>query len=203
VADEPPARGSVEIVEPSQLELATARRVAESKATVPHSHFETEVGLDAGRAPAEAALVRAAALGLRDFPKVNGAYRDGRFELYSRVNVGVALAARETLVFPTIFDADQKPEKEIAAEIEALAARARDATITQPELSGATFSIADLRPQGISRSSGVIRGGQAALLAAGATPAGLTLSLSCDGRILQGLDGPAFLARVRELLEAA
>ena len=81
-----------------------------------------------------------------------------------------------------------------------LAARARDGTITQPELSGATFSIADLRPQGISRSSPVIRGGQAAILAVGASESAVTLTLACDNRILQGNDAAGFLTRMREPL---
>ena len=89
-------------------------------------------------------------------------------------------------MFPTITDADSKDAPAIAGELDGLATRARDGTITQPELSGATFSIADLRPQRISRSSLVIRGGQAAMLAIGAGESALTLTLSCDNRILQG-----------------
>jgi len=202
VADRPAARGEVEVIEPSELELASARNVAESKATVPHSHLEAELeGGSAGDPPLEA-VVRAAALALREFPRVNAAYRDGHFETYSRINVGVAVAAQETLLFPTIFDADEKTESEIAAELEALARRARDAAITQPEMSGGTFSIADLRPQGISRSTAIIRGGQAAFLTIGATAGALTLSLACDTRILQGPEAPGFLARLRALLGA-
>jgi pyruvate dehydrogenase E2 component (dihydrolipoamide acetyltransferase) len=198
VVDQPGARGEAEVVEPSDLQLAHARRVAESKATVPHVHLEVEVATDGPRG--QEAVVRAVALALRDFPLVNGAYRDGRFELYSRINVGVAVAAQETLMFPTIFDADRKQEAEIGAEIEALSARAREGAITQPELSGATFSLADLTALGISRSTAAIRGGQAAFLALGELRGALTLSLACDARILQGIEGPSFLARVRELL---
>ena len=53
-------------------------------------------------------VVKACALALREHPRANGAYRDGRFELYSRVNVGIAVAARDALVVPTVFDADRK-----------------------------------------------------------------------------------------------
>ena len=53
-------------------------------------------------------VVKAAATALREHPRVNGAYRDGKFELYGDVNVGVAVAAQDALVVPTIFDADQK-----------------------------------------------------------------------------------------------
>ena len=53
-------------------------------------------------------VVKACAIALRDFPLVNGAYRDGKFELYGRVNIGVAVAGEGTLIVPTIFDADRK-----------------------------------------------------------------------------------------------
>ena len=66
-------------------------------------------------------IIRAVALALRDFPRVNGAYRDSGFETYSRVNVGMAVAAPDALVVPTIFDADTKSIAEIAVTL----ARAR------------------------------------------------------------------------------
>ena len=71
-------------------------------------------------------VVKACALALREYPRANGAYRDGRFELYSRVNVGVAVAAQDALVVPTVFDADRKGLRQIATETRALAARVRD-----------------------------------------------------------------------------
>lgn len=207
------ARGTVQVVEPSQLEQGHARRVAESKATVPHVYLETDA--EVGEAPMGAAeVVRACALALRDFPRVNGAYRDGRFELYSRINVGFAVAAQGTLLFPTIHDADRKDVAAITAEMRALADRAREATITQPELSGGTFTVADPGTHGVTRSSAIINRGQAAILAIGAvreepvvrdgqlaTARTLTLSLACDNRILQGPEAAGFLARVRALLE--
>ena len=59
-------------------------------------------------------VVKACALALKEHPLANGAYKDGRFELYSRVNVGVAVAAQDALVVPTVFDADRKGLREIA-----------------------------------------------------------------------------------------
>ena len=61
-------------------------------------------------------VVKAAALALREFPRANGSYKDGRFELYSRVNIGVAVAAHDALVVPTVFDADKKSLGEIARD---------------------------------------------------------------------------------------
>ena len=69
-------------------------------------------------------VVKASALALLDFPRANGAYRDGKFELYSRVNVGVAVAGQDALVVPTVFDADRKSLGQIAKRV-ARARRAR------------------------------------------------------------------------------
>ena len=94
-------------------------------------------------------VVKACALALQEFPRANGAYRDGRFELYSRVNVGVAVAAQDALVVPTVFDADRKGLAQIAADARAVAAKVRDGTITPPELSGGTFTVSNLGMFGI------------------------------------------------------
>jgi pyruvate dehydrogenase E2 component (dihydrolipoamide acetyltransferase) len=217
VADQPAARGDVEIVEPGEAAQEFARRVAESKATIPHVYLEAEAELAGLAGFSDATVIHACARALREHPRVNGRYRDGSFELYSRVNIGVAVAASETLVFVTIADADRKNAGEIASELERLAARARSREITQPELSGATFSFADPGSHGITRGGpAIVNRGQAATLTVGtprehvierqgelATVYRVALTLACDNRILQGPEAPAFLARVRELLEAA
>ena len=77
-------------------------------------------------------IVKARALALRDHPHANGSYRDGRFELHERVNVGIAVAADDALVVPTIIDADRKSLGEIAAEIRRLAERVRAGEVTRP-----------------------------------------------------------------------
>ena len=147
-------------------------------------------------------------------PLANGAYRDGRLELYSRVNVGVAVAAKDALVVPTVFDADRKGLREIAADARSLAGKVRDGSITPPELSGGTFTVSNLGMYGITNFSAVINVPQAAILAVGAiterpvvrdgaitTAHMLGVTLSCDHRILYGAPAAEFLARIRELLE--
>ena len=159
-------------------------------------------------------VVKACALALRDFPRANGAYRDGKLELYSRINVGIAVAARDALVVPTIFDADKKGLRQIATEARALAGRVREGTISPPELSGGTFTVSNLGSYGISNFSAVINPPQAAILAVGEiaeTPVVrdgevaiarlMGVTLACDHRILYGADGAQFLGRVRALLE--
>ena len=156
--------------------------MAESKATAPDFVMTLEVDMDeavefrkqlkaaAGDAPAPSFndfVIKAAALALRDFPRANGAYRDGQFELYSRVNVGVAVAGQDALVVPTVFDADRKSLGTIAAEARRLAERVRDGKITPPELSAGTFTISNLGMYGIRRFVAVINPPQAAILAVG------------------------------------
>jgi pyruvate dehydrogenase E2 component (dihydrolipoamide acetyltransferase) len=160
-------------------------------------------------------VVKAAASALREHPRVNGAYRDGKWELYPRVNVGVAVAADEALVVPTIFDADRKSLGEIARQARELIGKVRDRKITPPEVSGGTFTVSNLGMYGIREFTAIINPPQAGLLAVGALekrPAvdergrvvardQMTLTLVCDHRILYGADGAELLARVRELLE--
>ncbi|MFL5873364.1 MAG: dihydrolipoamide acetyltransferase family protein [Solirubrobacterales bacterium] len=224
------AKGKVETQEPNKLQQTIARRMAESKATAPHFYLTIEIDMGKAveaRAAIKAAtregdavpsfndmIVKACAIALREFPKANGAYRDGRFERYSRVNVGVAVAAEEALVVPTIFDADKKGLRQIAADTRVVAAKVRDGSVTPPELSGGTFTVTNLGMFGIDEFDGVINMGQAAILAVGAIrdlPAVrdgevvsaklMKATLSCDHRVLYGAEGAEFLARVRQLLE--
>jgi pyruvate dehydrogenase E2 component (dihydrolipoamide acetyltransferase) len=159
-------------------------------------------------------VVKACAIALREHPRANGAYRDGRLELYSRVNVGVAVAAQDALVVPTVFDADLKGLREIARQTRELASKVREGTITPPELSGGTFTVSNLGMYGIDSFAAVINPPQAGLLSVGAinerpvvrggeiTKAQLmSATLACDHRILYGADGATFLGRIRSLLE--
>jgi pyruvate dehydrogenase E2 component (dihydrolipoyllysine-residue acetyltransferase) len=161
-----------------------------------------------------ATVIKACGLALLEHPRVNGAYRDGRFELYGRVNVGLTVAADDAVVVPTIADADRKPLDEIDREVRALAERVQDGTITPPELSGATFTVSDVGAHEITSFVTVIHPQQAAALALGAVlPRAvvrdgevvvrhtMTATLSCDHRIVPPTEAAAFLARVRALLE--
>jgi pyruvate dehydrogenase E2 component (dihydrolipoamide acetyltransferase) len=223
------AKGQVEVVELSKLQSTVARRMAESKATAPHFYLQAQIDMtrcvEGRRLLKEAAgdepvpsfndmVVKACALALREFPRANGAYRDGHFELYSRVNVGVAVAAQDALVVPTVFDADQKGLRQIAAETRELAGKVREGKITPPELSGGTFTVSNLGMFGIDNFAAVINSPQAGILAVGAiterpvardgeiaTAQLMDVTLACDHRILYGAEGAEFLARIRALLE--
>jgi pyruvate dehydrogenase E2 component (dihydrolipoamide acetyltransferase) len=185
------ARGTVERVEPTKAQRAFARRVAESKATAPHIYLEADLGTDAVER-----VVAAAAKALREFPRLNGAYRDGAFETYSRINVGVTIEADETPAVPTVFDADQKEESEIRGEIERLREGAAAGSLTPPELAGGTFTVVPVAG-GVRSFAPILHQGQAATLAVTASAA----TLACDARIVTAGEAAQFLDRVRALLE--
>ena len=229
--DEASGRGTVTSTEPTRTQTLIARRMAESRATVPSFTVQISVDMTTAttlRAELKASssegqavptindmVVKASALALREQPQANGAWRDGHFEHYSRVNIGVAVAGPGTLVVPTVFDADAKTLAEISAETGELAARVRAGTITPPQTSGGTFSVSNLGMFGVRSFDAVINTPQAAILAVGAVeqrPAVheggieprmlMELTLACDHRILYGADGAKLLARIKELLEA-
>jgi pyruvate dehydrogenase E2 component (dihydrolipoamide acetyltransferase) len=230
VAERGTAKGDVVIQEPSRLQGVIARRMAESKATIPdfvirmdvdmegcvalRGQIKERLGPDVTVPSYNDMVVKACALALREFPRANGAYRDGRFELYSRVNVGVAVAGQDALVVPTVFDADRRSLGDIARETRELAGKVRDGKIRPPELSGGTFTVSNLGMYGVTGFTAVINPPQAAILAVGAMGEApvvvdgrvvvrhrMEISLSCDHRILYGADAAQFLARIRELLE--
>jgi pyruvate dehydrogenase E2 component (dihydrolipoamide acetyltransferase) len=161
-------------------------------------------------------IVKAAAVCLRRHPRANGSYVDEGFELHDRVNVGIAVAAEDALVVPVIHDADVKTLGQIAADSRRLAEAVRDGTVTPPELSGATFTVSNLGMYGMTAITPVVNPPQAAILGVGAIRDVLaraddgaivdrkllTLTLSCDHRILYGADASQFLAAVRAVLEA-
>jgi pyruvate dehydrogenase E2 component (dihydrolipoamide acetyltransferase) len=228
----PPALDGDTQVAPSRLQALIARRMAESKATIPHFQVQTEVEMSAAlgfreqlkalAAARELAvpslndlIVKASALALRRFPRANGSYADGRFVLHGAVNVGIAVAGDDALVVPVLHGADALTLGEIAVRARELAAAVREGTVTPPQLSGGTFTVSNLGMYGMTAITPVINPPQAAILGVGAIRdvlardgSGaivdrrlLTLTLSCDHRILYGADAARFLAAIRELLE--
>ena len=230
------AKGETTVLELSRTQQTIARRMAESKATIPHFALELDVDMEecvalrtelkrvAGEGETiptyNDMVVKACALALRAHPRANSSYRDGRVQLHSRVNVGVAVATEGkgpqggTLIVPTVFDAERKALGEIAREARALAARVRDGSITPPELSGGTFTVSNLGMFGVRSFTAIINPPQAAILSVGmvrpmpvARDRGIllrhtmSLTLACDHRVLYGADAARFLAHIRELLE--
>jgi pyruvate dehydrogenase E2 component (dihydrolipoamide acetyltransferase) len=222
------ARGDVTVVELTPTQVTIARRMARSAAEIPTFTVSADadvsevVALRRGaRAESEHApslndfVVKAAALVLREFPRFNALYVDGRIECYSRVNVGVAVAADDALLVPVVVDADQRSLAEIAAETRRLVDGARGRSLRPEELRGGTFTVSNLGMFGVRSFSAIVDPDQTAILAVGSVrraPAEddarqvvfrdvMTLTLSCDHRVVYGADGARFLSRLCELLE--
>ncbi|MBV8943625.1 MAG: 2-oxo acid dehydrogenase subunit E2 [Solirubrobacterales bacterium] len=213
------ARGGARVTEPTRAQRAVARRAAQARATIPDLELGAEVQMDRalevceqGSHTVSALLTRACALALRENPRANAGYRDGRFELYSRVNVGLVIADGDEMVVATVFDADAKPLAELTETIAAL--RHRAGALTQPERSGATFTLTHHELADVAWEVPLVWNGQAAAVAAGGireapvvrdravVPGRLmTVTLACDHRILYGQAAALFLARIKALLE--
>jgi len=209
-------KGETRVQEPDRLQRAIARRSAETRATVPDLELSVDVDAAALLARSQreevsttAVLVAACAGALRAVPLANGAYRDGHYELYSRVNVAVTFPTADAQVPATLLDADARSLTELHRELARLRDRAVAGELTPPEQAGATFSLLDLGPYGVDRAAPLITPPQAAALTAGAirdvpvvrdgavtVGRALTLTLACDHRILYGAQAAAFLAAI-------
>ncbi len=226
-ADGVPGRGQAMPVELTATQRTIARRMAESRASIPEFTLEAEVDMDAAARLREewrtAAIdpppsfndlvVRAVALALREFPALNATYEDGPVR-HSRVNVGIAVATEDALIVPTVFDADRKTVFELAHEARVLADGARTRSLTAEQLGDGTFTVSNLGMFGVRRFNAVINPPQAAILAVGevaeravvrdgAVVARTTMdvTLSCDHRVVYGAEAARFLQHVRHLLE--
>lgn len=214
-------KGDTQIQQPDRLAGAIGRRAAEIRATVPDLELGIDVDARAALALAHAGgysltaiLVRAAATALREQPWANAAYRDGHFERYERVNVGVVVTTEDGLVIPAVLDADTKSLPELTGELARLVARARSGELTPPEQAGTTFTLSDFTALAAHRITPMITAPQAAALTAGAirrvpvvadddtVVAGdvMTLTLACDHRILFGERAARLLGRIAELV---
>ncbi len=220
----------------SMMRKTIARRLTESKQTVPH--FYLKIDVDAGPLSALRAqlvadltsaakkgeepekvsvndlLLRAVAVALARVPECNARFDGDAIVLHDRVDLSVAVAVADGLVTPVVRDAANKSVLEIAREVRALAALARSKKLAPEQMMDGTFSVSNLGMYGIDEFAAVINPPEGAILAVGrvrdepvvrdgAVVAGkrLSLTLSCDHRVIDGAVGASFLAELRATLE--
>jgi pyruvate dehydrogenase E2 component (dihydrolipoamide acetyltransferase) len=170
----------------SPIQATVARRMSESRATVPDFSITMDIAVDnlvrlrqelaeaTARLSSASAptyndfVVRACAVSLREHPHLNGSYRDGRFEPHPRVNVGIAVTAGTSLLVPVIADADHLSLVAIASESRRLTEAVRTGSVTPPDLSSGTFTVSNLGMFGVDSFTAIINPPQAAILAVGA-----------------------------------
>jgi pyruvate dehydrogenase E2 component (dihydrolipoamide acetyltransferase) len=226
-----PSGPEVEIEEPTRMQATIARRMTQSKTTVPHFYATVEVRVDdaertrtqlrelvpeADRVTITDLLTRACALALRRFPEVNASWVDGHIERKRSVNIGLAVAPAQGigLLVPVIHDADRKDLVQLSIEARQVIERARSGRPGEGDLAGGTFSISNLGMYGVDEFSAIINPPESAILAVGAireaavVEAGqvkvarvMRMTLSVDHRVFYGATAAQFLAEVKRLLE--
>jgi pyruvate dehydrogenase E2 component (dihydrolipoamide acetyltransferase) len=212
----------------TRLQAAVARRMTLAKTTIPEFSTTIDVDMDAARAFRESRraadgvaptlndlVIKACALALRSHPKLNASVGEGGVQMHSHVNVGVAVAADDRLLVPTVFDADRMPLSALSAAVRDVVARMRAGKISQRDLTDGTFTVSNLGMLGVSEFEAIVNPPQVAILAVGAvrpTPVvrgqsvGVAhvarLTLVSDHRAVYGADAARFLGAVRDLLES-
>jgi pyruvate dehydrogenase E2 component (dihydrolipoamide acetyltransferase) len=211
----------------SAMRRVIARRLAESKQTVPHFYMSLDCAIDdllkiraTLNAKSESKIsindfvIRAAALALRQVPAANASWSDDAILLWERVDVAVAVALDDGLITPIVKGADQKGLAQIATETKDLAERARAGKLKLEEFQGGTFSVSNLGMYGIREFAAVINPPQGCILAVGAgeprpvvrdgqlaVATVMTCTLSCDHRVVDGAVGAQLLAAFKKLIE--
>ncbi|MEO1225981.1 MAG: pyruvate dehydrogenase complex dihydrolipoamide acetyltransferase [Pseudomonadota bacterium] len=217
-------------VKNSGMRKVIARRLGESKQTVPHFYLTVACELDALLAlrkdlntNAEASgiklsvndmIIKAASLALRRVPAANASWTEDAILLYDRVDISVAVATEGGLITPIIKDADRKGLGTISLEMKDLAGRARDGTLKPEEFQGGTFSISNLGMFGIKEFAAIINPPQGCILAIGAgtqqpvvkdgavaIATMMNATLAVDHRVVDGAVGAEYMAAFKTLIE--
>ena len=159
-------------------------------------------------------LVKLVAVALRDHPRVNAAWIDGDIHLNPAINIGLATAIEDGLIVPVIRQADQLSIGEIATRRKDLVARANDNQLRPADIAGGSFTLTNLGMYNVDVFNAIVNLPQAAILAVGritdrvvpingepAVRPMMTLSLSCDHRVVDGARAAKFLDDVANLIE--
>ena len=229
VLDKSPVQAD-SVIPLSNMRSVIARRLVESKSTIPHFYLEIEVdaaplstlrnNLNAGltkdgvRLSVNDFILKACAAALRAVPAVNSSWDTTGIKFHSAAHVSFAVAIDDGLITPVIKDTDKKTVFQISAEAKDLGKRAREKKLAPAEFTGGTFCVSNLGMMGITRFSAIINPPNSAILAVGATQKipvvkdgaivigeRLALTLSCDHRVVDGALGAKFLNAVRDHLE--
>jgi pyruvate dehydrogenase E2 component (dihydrolipoamide acetyltransferase) len=220
------ARPEPKVVPISSMRRVIAQRMTEVKPGVPHFYLTVDVDMEAAMKIREEAkaleskvsvndiIVKAVAIALRRYPKVNVSLQGDHILQYGTADVGIAVALEEGLITPIIRDADQKGLSAISAEARELAERARKRALKPDEYSGGSITVSNLGMYGIDQFVAVINPPQAAILAVGAVAdkpvvrdgqvqvrKTMTATLSCDHRVIDGAIGAEYLKELKTLLE--
>ena len=214
----------------TNMRATIAKRLLEAKTQIPHFYLEIEVDADpllTVRAQLNTALeaegvklsvndfiLKASAEALRRVPGVNASWTGSGIQYHGAAHVSFAVAIEDGLITPVIRDAHLKSVFAISTEVKPLGQRAKQKKLKPEEFTGGTFCVSNLGMMGIPKFSAIINPPNAAILAVGTTVTKavvkngaivigqtMTLTLSCDHRVVDGALGAQFLAALKDLLE--
>lgn len=213
----------------SNMRKRIAARLTEAKRDVPHFYLQRQLDAapmlafrgrlndllgDAGKVSVNDLVVKAVALALRRVPECNASWEGEAIRRHHRVHVGIAVAIEDGLVTPVVRDADRKGIGAIAREVKDLAERAKQRQLKGHEITGSTFTVSNLGMFGIERFTAILNPPEAGILAVGATldvpvvangavvvGKRMTVSMSCDHRVIDGALGARWLQALADLIE--
>ena len=214
----------------TQVRRTIAKRLAESLGPVPHFFLTVDVDMSRAveaRQCMNALLepqgvkvsfndiaLKSVAMALRKHPECNAHWGGDHVRQFNRVHLGVAVAIPDGLITPVVRDANLKGLAQIASEVRDMAARAREKKLKPEEYTGSTFSVSNLGMLGIRQFTGVINPPEAGILAVGgmeerpvvvegqlAVGTVMTVTMSCDHRVIDGTQGSRFLQTLKAILE--
>lgn len=213
----------------NNMRKVIAKRLLESKQFVPHFYLSIDLELDkllearkvmndkgegAYKISVNDMIIKAVALGLRDVPAANASWTDEAIMQYNNVDVSVAVAIDGGLITPIVRNADQKTLVQISTEMKDLAARARENKLQPEEFQGGGFSISNLGMFGIKNFSAIVNPPQSCIMAVGAGEEravvkngeiakvnAVSVTISCDHRVVDGAVGAEFLAAFKKYIE--
>ncbi len=211
----------------SQMRKVIAKRLSESKFTAPHFYLTMSIDMDNAvetraklneLSPVKISfndlVLKAAAVAIKQHPKINSSWLGDKIRINHHVNIGVAVAVDEGLLVPVVRFADAKSLSQIAAEVKQFAQKAKDKKLQPADWEGSTFTISNLGMFGIDEFTAIINSPDACILAIGGiakvpvvkngqvVPGNvMKVTLSCDHRVVDGASGAAFLQTLKSLLE--
>lgn len=212
----------------SNMRKTIAKRLTESKQTVPHFYVTVDIELDnlmTARKQLNAMsdeykisvndfIIKACAVALMKVPAANVQYMGDTMCQFKRADISVAVAIEGGLITPVVRGADMKGLRQISDETKDLARRAQEGKLAPEEYAGGTFSISNMGMMGVKNFDAVINPPQAAILAVGAgeqrpvvkngeltVATVMTVTLSCDHRAIDGAVGAEYIAAVKMFLE--
>ncbi|XP_053383287.1 dihydrolipoyllysine-residue acetyltransferase component of pyruvate dehydrogenase complex, mitochondrial-like [Mercenaria mercenaria] len=229
----PAAPGAYVDIPLTNMRKTIAKRLTESKQTIPHYYLTIDVTLDKTlelrkelnsllakdnkKISVNDFIIKASALACKQIPEANSSWQDSFVRQYNTVDINVAVATDAGLITPIVFRADLKGLSQIGEDVGILASKARDGKLQPHEFQGGTFTISNLGMFGIKSFSAVINPPQACILAVGGAEKRLvvdedsdsgyseatvmSVTLSCDHRVVDGAVGAQWLAQFRKYLE--